>query len=98
MRVIRTSCKFQDKGEKEEVDALNGKTKTKTDKKRQRWKTEEKGQWEEPANIPDDGEKDNGDDVDDAGQLPQPVVGVDHWDVPLHLSAHHHHGIITWLH
>ena len=31
-----------------------------------------------PANIPNDSEKDNGDDVNGAGQLPQPVVGVHH--------------------
>ena len=33
MRVIRTSCKFQDKGEKEEGDVLNGKDKDKDGQK-----------------------------------------------------------------
>ena len=41
--------------------------------------------WGGPADIPNYGEKNNGDDVDGAGQLPQPVVRVYHWDVALHL-------------
>ena len=39
-----------------------------------------------PADVPDDGEEDDRDDVDGAGQLPQPVVWVDHRDVTLNLS------------
>ena len=39
-----------------------------------------------PADVPDDGEEDDRDDVDGAGQLPQPVVWVDHRYVTLNLS------------
>ena len=52
----------------------------------QTWvKSEERREFWGPADVPNDGENDDGDDVDGAGQLPQPVVRVDHWDVPLHL-------------